>query len=294
MTRPPESRPARRPGRDRSISLVSTALLDDLLTNTLDPGYRSAHDRGLPRHWWDGPLAAAGALLIGLVLVLAYQQTHRSAPAREAARSDLISRIHDLQKAGGTLDDRAKLLGAQVAALRDQQLSGTDRTSLRAAELAAGSTAIKGPGMQVDFGEPSSTPSATVGERPGLSQQPFIHDVDVRAVANQLWLSGAEAVEVNGIRLTSTSAIRFAGDSVLVDFQTISSPYTVRAVGDRDKMQLAFVDSAIARRLKTMEAVDDISFSFEGRSSMSLAAAAVSQPGYALIGVAPSASRSPR
>jgi uncharacterized protein YlxW (UPF0749 family) len=275
---------------------MSTALLDDLLTNTLDPGYRSAHDRGLPRHWWDGPLAAVGALLIGLVLVLAYQQTHRSAPAREAARNDLISRIHDLQQAGGTLDDRAKVLGGQVAALRDQQLSGTVRTNLRAAELAAGSTAVKGPGMQVVFGEPSSTPSAAVGGRPGLSQQPFIHDVDVRAVANQLWASGAEAVEVNGIRLTSTSAIRFAGDSILVDFQTISSPYTVRAVGDRDKMQLAFVDSAIARRLKTMEAVEDISFSFQGRSSMSLAAAAVSEPRYAEIGpsASPSASRSPR
>ena len=57
----------------------------------------------------------------------------------------------------------------------------------------------------------------------------------MRSVVNELWSDGAEAIAVNGIRLTPTSAIRFAGDAVLVDFQPITSPYRIDAIGDADR-----------------------------------------------------------
>lgn len=299
-TRPPEparsATDAQSPNRaERGRSTLTSAMLDDLLNNTLDPGYRSAANRPRRRRWWDRPAVAAVALVLGLLLAMAYQQSHRSAPARDAARKDLISRIHALESAGSTMDVRARALASEVAALRDEQLSttGGDLTQL---EVSSGSVPVKGPGLQVTLSEPDK-PQASAGQgRPGTGSEQetaVIKDLDVRAVVNQLWSAGAEAIAVNGIRITATSAIRFAGESILVDFQTIDSPYVIEAIGDKNALDVAFADSSVARALKTTQAVYDIGFDFETKSELRLPSATVGQQSYARAGISPSASPSP-
>jgi uncharacterized protein YlxW (UPF0749 family) len=267
----------------------TTALLDDLLANPLDPGYRAAAAHPRPVRRWHQPMLWLGCVVVGLLIVTAYQQNHRSAPAREAANQDLISRIHALQSAGATMDGKAKVLAGEVAALRDAQLPAANNQSLRNLEIASGSVAVHGPGVVIELGEPdaSATSAATGRDGTGSQQQiAVIHDVQVRSVVNQLWNSGAEAITVNGIRLTATSAIRFAGESILVDFQTINSPYTVQAIGDRNQLLLAFADSPIARQLKTAQQVLGISFDFSGRSDLRLGSVTVVQQSYASAGAA--------
>jgi uncharacterized protein YlxW (UPF0749 family) len=289
----------------------TAAMLDDLLNNPLDPGYRlafraaegSAAGGSQPspaRRWWDGPLLWLACVAVGLLLVVAYQQQHRSAPTREAARKDLIVRIERLQEAGNSLDARAKALGAEVAGLRNAQLPGND-DALKRMELASGALPVSGPGVQIQLDEPPA-PTSPANGRPGTTSQEqvaVLHDRDIRAVVNQLWAAGAEAVAVNGLRLTATSFIRFAGESVLVDFQPISAPYTIEAIGDRDGLLVAFADSAIARQLKTVAAVEGITFRFSGKSDLRLQSVTVTEPHYAGLGTAapetagPSASPSP-
>jgi uncharacterized protein YlxW (UPF0749 family) len=278
----------------------STALLDDLLANPLDPGYRLAFqaqqdraDSQQPgRRWWDGPLLWLACLAVGLMLVVAYQQQHQSAPAREAARKDLIDRIERLQQTGDSLDGRAKALASEVAALRDAQLPGNS-ADLKRLELASGALPVTGPGVRIELDEPPA-PTVTPNGRPGTTPQEAVavlHDRDIRAVVNQLWAAGAEAVAVNGLRLTATSFIRFAGESVLVDFQPIRAPYTIEAIGNRNALLVDFADSPIARQLKTVAAVDGITFRFAGKSGLRLQSVTVAQPHYAGLGaLAPSES----
>jgi uncharacterized protein YlxW (UPF0749 family) len=67
---------------------------------------------------------------------------------------------------------------------------------------------------------------------------------DIRTVVNALWAAGAEAVSVDDQRLTSLSAIRNAGDAILVDLVPLPGPtYTIRAIGDRQDMQSAYARS---------------------------------------------------
>lgn len=271
--------PPRRP------SNLSNLMLDELLNNTLDPGYRAAaghRTADAPRRWWDGPMVWLACIAVGLLLVVAYQQSHQSAPSREAARRELISRIQRLQATGASKDAQAKQLAAAVAALRDAQLAAED-PGVRQLEVESGSVAVTGPGMQVHLGEPAA-PTAAPNARPGTTPQTevaVIHDKDIRAVVNELWSAGAEAVAVNGLRLSSTSFIRFAGESVLVDFQPITPPYSIQAIGNRNGLQVAFADSAIARQLQTMSAVDGISFGFSGEDRLELPSVTVTQPHYA-------------
>ena len=76
---------------------------------------------------------------------------------------------------------------------------------------------------------PTATPDAG---RPTRGRGRF--SKDLQYVANGLWEAGAEAISINGQRLTSTSSIRFAGDAILVDYRPLARPYVVTALGDPD------------------------------------------------------------
>ena len=75
---------------------------------------------------------------------------------------------------------------------------------------------------------------------------------DLQFVTNALWGSGAEAVSINGKRLTSTSAIRFAGSALIVDYRPLTRPYVITALGDPKRFPAAFADGAGGTYLSTL------------------------------------------
>jgi uncharacterized protein YlxW (UPF0749 family) len=91
---------------------------------------------------------------------------------------------------------------------------------------ADGLTAVVGPGATVTVDD-GPQPSAGTGD--DLSR---VLDVDLQDLVNGLWRAGAEAIDINGHRLTSLSAIRGAGDAILVDYRPLARPYVVTAIGD--------------------------------------------------------------
>lgn len=260
--------------------LASARLLVELVNTTLDPGYAAAARRrgsdARPRRL-DRPAVVAGCVLIGFVLVVAYVHTHRSAPEAAKVHDSLVSRVRAAQR---TADDLAKQVGGlegQLSAAQDAALAGSGAVPRQLAQyqLAAGQLAVTGPGLTVTLREPtapSSTPSAGRGGTASLAATNILTDRDVRSVVNELWNDGAEAVAVNDVRLTPTSAIRFAGQAVLVDFQPITSPYRIAAVGNADDLATSFAQSSVASRYQTLAGVDHIGFSFTESGSLSLPA----------------------
>ena len=70
---------------------------------------------------------------------------------------------------------------------------------------------------------------------------------DVRILVEELWLAGAEGIEINGERLAATSAVIDIGGSILVNSAYLAPPYLIRAVGppdlyDRLQGSVAFVE----------------------------------------------------
>jgi hypothetical protein len=70
-------------------------------------------------------------------------------------------------------------------------------------------------------------------------------------VVNALWAAGAQGIAVNGQRITSLSAIRSAGDAILVNYRPLNPPYVVEAVGNSRQMLPRFDDSAAVQDLRT-------------------------------------------
>jgi uncharacterized protein YlxW (UPF0749 family) len=267
---------------------MTTALLVDLVTNPADPGYAAAAARrgpNPPRRWFDRPVVALGCALIGLTLAIAYVHTHRAAPSAAKVHADLVQRVKAAQSAGDSLDAEVQRLDAEVGTARDRALPGTSvGAQLDQAELLVGATPVAGPGLRVHLADPPTATTTPDNGRRGttpIGSNQILTDRDVRSVVNELWHDGAEAIAVNGARLTPTSAIRFAGQAVLVDFAPITSPYTIDAIGDSDVLVTSFADSEVASRYHTLAAADGIAFSWDQQSKLHLPATAAATPRYA-------------
>lgn len=276
----------------------NSALLRALLTDTLDPGYAAAArrraERGPAGPAGDGgrgsrTLLSIGAFLIGLLLIVAYLDAHRAAPADARAQADLRARITAAKSYADQLSRTVNSLQAQIDGRRAAVL-GRPSGDATVTELQAGATAVRGPGLRVTVDNPAVATTGPAGGRPGstpIGAVSVLTDVDVRGIVNELWAEGAEAIAVNDVRLTPTSAIRFAGQAVLVDFQPISAPYEISAIGDPDTLVTDFAASAVADRLRTLASADGFTFASDQEKSLTLPASAISDPRYAQIPTAP-------
>ena len=291
------------PSTPRSSNRESAQLLIDLVSDTLDPGYRAAaahHGPDGARRWWDRPAVAVGCVLIGFLLIVAYDHTHRSAPETQRVHDSLVARVRSAQSRADQLAGQLGRAENSLASAQNQVLpsSGAASRARRLARLDAGELAVDGPGLTVTLREPKATRTTASNGRDGsvpLSTTSVLTDRDVRSVVNELWADGAEAVAVNGIRLTPTSAIRFAGEAVLVDYQPITSPYTIDAVGDADTLSTTFAQSAVASRYQTLVSADGIGFSFDTHTHLQLPAAVPGTLRYAVpISPTPTPTRTQR
>lgn len=278
---------------------LTTQLLVDLVTNTLDPGYAAAARRrgSAPgRRWIDRTAVAVGCVLVGFTLVVAYVHTHRGAPEAAKVHDRLVAKVRDAQRADDKLAKRAQQLNGELTVLRDEALSGSGGlgTQVDREQAAAGQVAVRGPGLEVVLKEPpqpTGSPSNGRGGSTPITATHILTDRDLRSVLNELWADGAEAISVNDLRLTPTSSVRFAGEVVLVDRVAITSPYTIRAIGDADGLATSFAISAVASRYHTLVSANGIGFSFTERASLTLPASGAVTPSYARAQPTPSTSR---
>jgi uncharacterized protein YlxW (UPF0749 family) len=269
-----------------------TRQLVDLVLDPRDPGYAAAARRkgaSAGRAWYDRPAVAVGFVLIGFILAIAWVHTHRGTPQAVQVHDSLVQRARAAQEHTERLAADEAKLNAQLAKMRDAALSGSSGlvTTLNRSRLIAGEVAAVGPGLEVRLSEPKAAQPTDGAGQTGRTPSATGHvllDRDVRSVVNELWADGAEAVAVNGIRLTPTSAIRFAGDAVLVDFQPITSPYVVDAIGPADGLDTGFAGSEVASRYQTLASAKGIGFSFAEKDKLSLPAAADLVPQYARVG----------
>lgn len=194
-----------------------------------------------------------------------------TSPLRRAELQRLVEQrratIRDLSSEVSVLSDRVE----KVRARAGKGSAEVERTVETLEELArvVGLQAVEGPGVVVELSD--STRRATT--RDELTDF-RIQDVDLQLVANTLWRGGAEAVSVNGRRLTSTSAIRKAGTAILVNYRAVSSPYRIMAIGDPDALLDVLERSDIAERFAVWKEIYGLGFSL--RSEESLEAPALS------------------
>jgi uncharacterized protein YlxW (UPF0749 family) len=230
------------------------SLLTNVMDHSLDDGYAEAAARkqaegagGMPRTVRARLGLAVGLVLAALVVTLGAAQARVAAPVVAKEREELVDRIERetaaADKLEGTVDKlRADVSARQRAALRRD--GGDHQGDL--VGILSGAVKVHGPGVKLVVNDAREADSGRNGDprgTSGFSDTGRVRDRDMQRVVNGLWQSGAEAISINGQRLTALSAIRAAGDAVLVDNKPLVPPYTVLAVGDGKKLSTRFQDS---------------------------------------------------
>ncbi len=243
---PPPSSGGAKPRPDASMTLITT-----MLERPLEPGYQEAADRrtagGLPAATSTRTvIVVVMAIITGFLFAVAAQSLRPKPTAAAMVKDELVSRIEGLQTHGTAQEASIVALTRQVHDLEALELAQAGGSNLTATidslEQQAGIVAVAGPGLILTLDDASSAGgNANAGTRPtGGFESGRVSSADLQIVVNGLWAAGAEAVGINGHRLTTTSAIRFAGQAIIVDFRPLTRPYTVTALGDPDTLRSRF------------------------------------------------------
>ncbi|NSC20461.1 DUF881 domain-containing protein [Streptomyces albus subsp. chlorinus] len=248
LQQPPRSTSSRFPRPDASMSLLT-----NVMEHSLDDGYAEAAARRgevgrsrMPRTVRAKLGLAAGLVLAALVVTVGAAQARVSAPTIAKEKQELIERIESGGKEADKLQKDVDKLRSSVEAEQREVLAKHGDARGRTTALLAGATAAKGPGLKLVVDDAKDAGSGK-GDGPrqsdGFSDTGRIRDRDLQRVVNGLWAAGAEGVSINGQRLTSRSAIRAAGDAILVDNKPLVPPYTLLAIGPGQKFSRTFQDS---------------------------------------------------
>ncbi|MBB1257388.1 DUF881 domain-containing protein [Streptomyces sp. OF8] len=241
---------------------ASMSLLNNVMEHSLDDGYAEAAARrgeegrsGLPRTLRAKLGLAFGLVLAALVVTLGAAQAQVAAPTVAKERQELIDRVEDGTREADELQRQLATLRESVARMQREALRHEGGDSGELVSLLAAATPVEGPGVKlvVDDAKGSGGDGGGPRESSGFADTGRLRDRDLQRVVNGLWESGAEAISVNDQRLTALSAIRAAGDAILVDNKPLVPPYTVLAVGDGRNLSTTFQDSADGQYLHVLQ-----------------------------------------
>lgn len=236
--------PGRTPHGETAYS--PNSLLRALTSNPLDLGrLREDEPRSDEVRHADTPLTRAVTFLLavalGMLVVISVTTLRANATEEDSPRAELQSQVREAQARAAELETARQQKEEELGALQQQVLPDSPGSGQDQADGAAGPVALSGPGLLLTLDDSAPLPPAP-GEEEGVVNR--VSDHDLQIAVNCLWAGGAEAIAINGTRLTATSAIRTAGSAILVDFQPLSPPYTISALGDPQALSDAVESSA--------------------------------------------------
>ena len=219
-------------------------LLDYLSTHTLDEDYAFVSERNRARGMTSSAprsrLVGAVVMAVFAVLVVtAAVQTSRNSVSAERDRAELVDQVSAAREQVAADQARLAELRADSEDLEDRQLRNDASArgllaNLRLLRVKTGTIPVKGPGVRV-----------VVDDAPGAdTARNQVLDTDLQRLVNGLWEAGAEAVAINGQRLTNLSTIRLAGGAITVNARSLRRPYVVTAIGNPDTLPARFAETS--------------------------------------------------
>jgi uncharacterized protein YlxW (UPF0749 family) len=248
-------------------------LLNYITAHSLDDDYAVASRR---RGASDAPSASqtsrrvgrGGVLVLvvfGLLVATAAVQTARSEPVQRSSRESLLAQASDRREALARARDQLVALDreieeAQAAALEASEAGRALQDRLDTLGVVTGAEAATGPGVRIEVDDAPDSDGA----------RQLVLDTDLQIMVNGLWVSGAEAISINGQRLTALSAIRVAGEAITVNTRSLARPYVVTALGDPDQLAARFLDSEAGAWWLNLRSVYDLEFAMTTEDSLTV------------------------
>ncbi|MCW2759522.1 MAG: hypothetical protein JWO46_3268 [Nocardioidaceae bacterium] len=218
---------------------IRIGLIQYLADHPLDEDYGWV-SRNAPGTGGRRARVVAGIVLavFAVLVVTAASQTTRNSGSEEQERQELITQVKARR---ASLDQRRDEQASLTASNRSLQRAYAAGDKSGAALFArvdrlsvlSGAVAVRGPGVRVVADD----------AKDASSDRERVLDRDLQRLVNGLFAAGAEAISVNGQRITNLTAIRQAGGAINVNYVPLTAPYTLLVIGDSRTLASRFADS---------------------------------------------------
>ncbi|MCL5935009.1 MAG: DUF881 domain-containing protein [Firmicutes bacterium] len=151
----------------------------------------------------------------------------------EKTENENIALEAEIHKLRSQLDTRQK------AEATDKSLIGL-QIQLDKAKLVSGLTSLEGKGLTITLNDRNLDLQQTRKSGQEINYWDYlVHDSDLVKLVNDLKVGGAEAIAINGERMTTPSDIKCGGYIVYSNGTRLGAPYVLTAIGDPNKLEAA-------------------------------------------------------
>lgn len=118
-------------------------------------------------------------------------------------------------------------------------------------KLVAGLRTVSGAGivLKIDDANPLSG---------GMTSLLMVHDSILSDLVNVLRAAGAQAISINGERVVPMTELLCVGPSIRINDTKVFPPYTIKAIGDPEQLELQMRDSMIYRTIVARNLIFDM------------------------------------
>jgi uncharacterized protein YlxW (UPF0749 family) len=210
---------------------------------------------------------------IAVGVIMSAQWQPGAANASSTRPSSLASTIARLEQEQADLKQQVTSLQSQFgsaqgeASTRKANLLQINR-ELDQARIASGAMPMHGPGVVARLDD-SAAPFVPADEDPSNY---IIHDYDLRDILNALWIAGAEAVSLNGERITSTTSLYCVGSTIVCNVTRLSPPYEIHAIGDPNTLADALHNSPQMAKFNLRAEIYDLPVKVDQRQDVQVPA----------------------
>ncbi|MEV4333963.1 DUF881 domain-containing protein [Streptomyces sp. NPDC049597] len=166
--------------------------------------------------------------VLGLGLAIQVRSNSDESALRGARQEDLVRILDELDNRSQRLEDEKQRLEDQRTELEnssDQAEEARKQTLQKEQQLGilAGTVAAQGPGITLTIGDPAGTVEP---------------DMLLDAI-QELRAAGAEAIQVNGVRVVADTFFSGTAGDIEVDGKRVSPPYTFKVIGKPQDLEPA-------------------------------------------------------
>jgi uncharacterized protein YlxW (UPF0749 family) len=186
--------------------------------------------------------------VLGLGLAIQVRSTSGSSALRGARQEDLVRILDELDNRTQRLEDEKRGLENQRTELEnssDQAQEARRQTEQKAQQLAvlAGTVAAQGPGITLTISDPKGT----------------VESDTLLDTLQELRAAGAEAIQINDVRVVADTYFTQSGSSVEIDGKKISQPYRFKVIGNPQDLEPALnIPGGVVQTLEKEQATADV------------------------------------
>ncbi len=250
---------------------MTAPLLELITEQSLDQDYAhvarrraAAGDDGSSSRSHAGWATLGVLAVLGLLIATAAVQERRAAPVDATNRLQLIDQLDQRRESLARTQDRighkrARIDGLELEAAELSAQQAAADTRLERLQARAGFGAVQGPGVRIQVNDsPSGVPEEAV------------RDSDLTDLVNALWAVDAEAIAINGERVTVLTGIRNVDVAIHVNGRPLSPPYVVEAIGDPRTLQSDLVNSPRGQHFFALADALGLEYEMSNQGSMLL------------------------